>query len=152
MVRADRAVIAELVVSVDHFNCAEVDCALELIDTYLNNPDQTDYSIVVAEAAARLHGYACWGPVPLTRGTYDLYWIATHPDSRGSGYGRALMASVEDRVRQVGGRLLVAETSAKTSYAGTIAFYLRLGFEEASHISDFYDVGDDRLIFIKRLS
>jgi ribosomal protein S18 acetylase RimI-like enzyme len=152
MVLADRAVIAELIVSVDHFNPAEADCALELIDSYLNNPRQTDYHIVVAEDAARLHAYACWGPVPLTRGTHDLYWIATHPGSRGRGYGRALIEAVEASVRSNGGRLLVAETSAKKSYEGTVEFYRRLGFETASHIKDFYDVGDDRLIFIKRLS
>jgi ribosomal protein S18 acetylase RimI-like enzyme len=152
MAQADRAVIAELIVSVDHFNAGEVDCALELIDSYLNNPHQSDYHVVVAEDAARLHAYACWGPVPLTRGTYDLYWIATHPGSRGRGYGRALMDYVENSVRENGGRLLVAETSAKKSYEGTMEFYRHLGFEAASHIKDFYDVGDDRLIFIKRLS
>ncbi len=153
MGREDRAAIAALVVSVENFNAAEADCALELIDIYLNNPEQTDYRVEVAEDAhARLHAYACWGPVPLTRGTYDLYWIATHPESRGRGFGNALIASIERSVRDCGGRLLVAETSAKKSYEGTVAFYRRLGFEAASHIRDFYDVGDDRLIFIKRFS
>jgi ribosomal protein S18 acetylase RimI-like enzyme len=152
MAQSDRAAIAELIVSVDHFNQAEVDCALELIGIYLTNPDQNDYHIIVAEQDACLHAYACWGPVPLTQGTYDLYWIATHPDARGRGHGRALVADVVSRARKEGGRLLVAETSAKKTYEGTIEFYHRLGFEEASHIKDFYDVGDDRLIFIKRLS
>ena len=153
MAREDRAAIAGLLVSVDHFNKSESDCALELIDIYLENPTQTDYHVEVAEdAQARLRAYACWGPVPLTQGTYDLYWIATHPDSRGLGFGKALIAFVERKVMENSGRLLVAETSAKQSYEGTIAFYHRLGFEAASHIKDFYDVGDDRLIFIKRLS
>jgi ribosomal protein S18 acetylase RimI-like enzyme len=152
MAPTDRGAIAELIVSVDHFNQAEVECALELIDIYLNNPHQTDYQVIVAEDLARLHAYACWGPVPLTRGALDLYWIATHPGSRGRGFGRALIAHIENKIAGIGGRLLVAETSAKKSYEGTIAFYRRLGFEEASHIKDFYDVGDDRLIFVKRLS
>lgn len=153
MAQADRSLIAELIVSVDHFNQVEAECALELIDIYLNNPQQTDYRVIVAEdSGAPLHAYACWGPVPLTRGTYDLYWIATHPGSRGRGLGRALIAYIEDIITGDGGRLLVAETSAKKSYEGTIAFYRRLGFEEASHIKDFYDVGDDRLIFVKRFS
>jgi ribosomal protein S18 acetylase RimI-like enzyme len=153
MVQADRSIIAGLIVSVDHFNQAEVDCALELIDIYLNNAQQTDYQVLVAEdSGSHLHAYACWGPIPLTRGAYDLYWIATHPGSRGRGFGHALVASIEDKMMANGGRLLVAETSAKKSYEGTIVFYRRLGFEEASHIKDFYDVGDDRLIFVKRLS
>jgi ribosomal protein S18 acetylase RimI-like enzyme len=152
MAPTDRGIVAELIMSVDHFNQAEVECALELIDLYLNNLQQTDYRVIVAEDLCQLHAYACWGPVPLTRGTYDLYWIATHPGSRGRGFGRALIEHIENKIAGVGGRLLVAETSAKKSYEGTIAFYRRLGFETASHIKDFYDVGDDRLIFVKRLS
>jgi ribosomal protein S18 acetylase RimI-like enzyme len=153
MAQVDRCLIAELIASVDHFNQAEAECALELIDIYLNNPLQTDYQVIVAEdSGALLHAYACWGPVPLTRGTNDLYWIATHPKSRGQGLGRALISYIESKIAGEGGRLLVAETSAKKSYEGTIAFYRRLGFEEASHIKDFYDIGDDRLIFVKRFS
>jgi len=153
MTQTDRAAVASLVVSIENFNKAEADCALELVDIYLNNKTQTDYRVVVAEnCASSVHAYACWGPVPLTRGTYDLYWIATHPDSRDLGFGRALMRYVETKVMDDGGRLLVVETSAKSSYSGTVQFYRRLGYEEASRINDFYDVGDDRLVLVKRLS
>jgi len=71
---------------------------------------------------------------------------------QGQGYGRALMAYVEDRVREENGRLLLLETSSKESYGDTVRFYRRLGYEEASRIRDFYDVGDDMLVFAKRLS
>jgi ribosomal protein S18 acetylase RimI-like enzyme len=153
MTSGDRASIAELIVSVENFNQAEADCALELVDIYLNHKNQTDYHVVVAEdAASAVRGYACWGPVPLTRGAYDLYWIATHPAARGKGFGRALIGYVESKVLENAGRLLVAETSLKDSYSKTIQFYHRLGFEEAARIGDFYDVGDAKLIFVKRLS
>ena len=145
--------LADLVESVENFNPAEKDCALELIDTYLQDADQTDYRIGVAEdAASTLLAYACWGPVPLTQGTYDLYWIATHPRARGRGCGRAVLQYVEADLRKLGGRLLVAETSGKASYQDTIDFYHRLNFQEVSRIQDFYDVGDDRLIFIKHIA
>jgi ribosomal protein S18 acetylase RimI-like enzyme len=153
MAQRDLTAVSSLVVSVENFNKAEVDCALELIDIYLQNDNQTDYRVVVAEdSAPSIRGYACWGPVPLTRGAYDLYWIATHPESRGCGFGRALMLYVESKVKEEKGRLLVVETSGKSSYMATIQFYQRLGYEEVSRIEHFYDVGDDRLIFVKRLS
>ena len=153
MTPKDRAIIADLIMSVENFNSAEVECALELIDIFLNDPKQKDYYVVVAEdSSSEVHAYACYGPVPLTKGTYDLYWIATHPLARGRGFGQALMKHVEGKVEEKSGRLLAVETSAKESYESTIAFYRGLGYEEASRIKDFYDVGDDRLIFVKRFS
>jgi ribosomal protein S18 acetylase RimI-like enzyme len=153
MVRGDRDAIMHLVVSAGNFSAAEIECALELVDIFLNHETQTDYHIVVAmDSASKVNAYACWGPVPLTKGTFDLYWIATDPNLRGRGFGRALMTYVENKALERNGRLLVAETSAKASYTRTVDFYRRLGYLEASRIEDFYDVGDDRLIFVKRLS
>ncbi len=151
MAARDLDAVASLIASVENFSPAEKECALELVDIYLNDKNQNDYRIVVAEdSVSAVCGYACWGPVPLTSGTYDLYWIATRSGSQGRGVGQALMAHVEHRVREDHGRLLVVETAGKSSYEGTIAFYRRLGYEEVSRIEDFYDVGDARLIFIKR--
>jgi ribosomal protein S18 acetylase RimI-like enzyme len=151
MAPADRPAVAEIIVSVGNFNRAEIECALELVDLYLGSKEQKDYRIIVAESpGAGIVGYACWGPIPLTVGGYDLYWIATHPAFHGQGSGRALMTYVEDRVREDGGRLLVLETSSKESYGNTVRFYRRLNYEEASRIRDFYDVGDDKFVFVKR--
>jgi len=153
MMAADRPAVAGIVTSIENFNAAEIDCALELVDIYLQSGGRADYRFAVAEdSGAAVKAYACWGPTPLTLGTYDLYWLATQPDSRGAGFGRALMAYVESSVRREKGRLLVVETSSKESYGNTVRFYRNLGYEETSRIRDFYDVGDDKLILVKRLS
>jgi ribosomal protein S18 acetylase RimI-like enzyme len=62
------------------------------------------------------------------------------------------MDYIENKVREENGRLLIAETSSKESYGGTVRFYRRRGYERASRIRDFYDAGDDKLIFVKRFS
>ncbi len=150
---ADRSAVVDIVSAVGNFSPAEIDCALELVDIYLQVRDQKDYRFAVAlDADASVTAYACWGPTPMTRGTYDLYWIATHPNCHGRGFGRALMKYVESDVRQENGRLLVVETSSKGSYGNTVRFYRELGYEETSRIRDFYDVGDDKLVFVNRLS
>ncbi len=153
MISGDRTAVAEIVRGVGNFNQAEIDCALDLVDIYLRDPQQKDYLISVAEnGAGEVTGYVCWGPTPMTKGTYDLYWIATRPGNQGRGVGRALMSFVEDKVREENGRLLILETSSKESYGKTVGFYRRLGYEEASRIRDFYDVGDDKLVFVRRFS
>jgi len=151
MVADDRPAIAQIVTGVGNFNDAEIECALELVDIYLQDRRQRDYQVIIAETEPRVVcGYACWGPTPLTRGTYDLYWIATSPAEQGKGVGRTLMSYIEGKIREMQGRLLVVETSSKDSYRATVGFYRRLGYDEAVYIRDFYDRGDDKLIFIKR--
>jgi ribosomal protein S18 acetylase RimI-like enzyme len=150
---ADRSAVAEIVQAVGNFNPSEISCALELVDIYLTNPLQTDYCMVVAEdEGIGVCGYVCWGPTPMTRGAYDLYWIATAPGAQGRGIGRELMHYVETKIAQEQGRLIIVETSSKESYRKTIQFYRDMNYEEISRLRDFYDVGDDKLIFIKRLS
>jgi ribosomal protein S18 acetylase RimI-like enzyme len=153
LVSDDRVAVAAIVQNVGNFSVAEIRCALELVDLYLHDPQQQDYRFVVAEdLPGNVCGYACWGPTPLTRGTYDLYWIATSPALQGHGIGRTLMAHVENQVAQEQGRLLIVETSAKASYGGTVGFYRNLGYDEASRIGNFYDIGDDKLTLVKRFS
>lgn len=153
MTGEDRAAVEAIVRRVGNFNPAEIDCALELVDIYLRDPQQKDYRLIVAESSdGAVAGYACFGPTPMTRGTYDLYWIATHPGSQRRGVGHALMNYIERKVHEELGRLLIIETSSKESYGKTVGFYRRLGYEETSQIRDFYDAGDDKLIFVKRLS
>src|SRR5947207_1196024 len=52
-------------------------------------PD-TDYCWVLAERAGGLVGFACYGPVPMTQGTFDLYWIAVSPEARGTDVAKRL--------------------------------------------------------------
>jgi ribosomal protein S18 acetylase RimI-like enzyme len=104
-----------------------------------------------AEHDGELSGFVCYGPTPASDATYDLYWIAVRRDLQGHGVGRALLAYVEDAVRRDGGRLLVIETSGGEHYGATRAFYERVGYHEVARVRDFYDVGEDRLVLVRRL-
>ncbi len=134
------------------FSPAEAGVVEELLRDYLDRPDHNGYFFLSALEGGELVGFACYGPTPMTQGTYDLYWIAVSGTRRGAGIGRALMDIVEESVRAAGGRLLVLDTSGREDYAGTRAFYERLGFEQTALIPDFYAPGDDLIIYSLRLS
>jgi len=97
-------------------------------------------------------GYLCYGPTPLTEGTYDLYWIAVDPDYAGQGIGTRLLKHFENEVRRKQGYLIVIETSSTPEYTDTREFYLRKGYLLAETIKDFYRRGEDRVTYTKYLS
>jgi ribosomal protein S18 acetylase RimI-like enzyme len=146
----DMPLLEEILVATAAFTDDEVAIALELLETVLNDPLQQDYEVAVADIGDHVAGYVLFGPVPLTEGNYDLYWIAVNPNSQGSGIGRRLMKHVEEQVRQRGGRLLCLETSSQGGYLRTRSFYEQAGYIEESRIRDFYKPGDDRLTYVKR--
>jgi GNAT superfamily N-acetyltransferase len=133
------------------FTAEEVDCVEELLRDYFGRADHNGYFFLTAELEGRVAGFACYGPKALTRGTYDLYWIAVARDFSRRGVGRALMARVEDDVRALGGRLIAVETSGQPAYSSTRAFYESLGYTRAATIPEFYAPGDDLVIYIRRL-
>lgn len=145
----DREPVYEILQQTDMFSPAEIDVAMELIDTVLFNKDQKDYWIYVGENKVNeVIGYVCYGPTPATEGTFDLYWIAISPAFQGKGAGKDLLNFVESEVKAQNGRLIVIETSSQSKYFPTREFYLRNNYKIAAQIKDFYRTGDDRVIFV----
>ncbi len=149
---SDRDVLQELVRATEMFTAEEEKVAVELMDIFLEQPCQRDYILdVLEDDAGRLTGYVCYGPTPMTEGTFDLYWIAVHPGAWRRGCGKALIAHMEKAVKQKQGRVIVIETSSQDKYEPTRQFYLRAGYVECARIRDFYRPGDDRIIYCKYL-
>lgn len=165
---AARPRIAEILRSSRVFNREEIGVALELFDeshgergvrnadelrhpqSEFRNP-QSDYLFLGAFTPEEvLVGYACWGPTPATDRTWDLYWIAVDTALQGAGIGTILLEEVERRLVGQRARMLVAETSSRSDYAATRAFYARRGYVEVARVRDFYSPGDDRIVFVKR--
>ena len=150
MTDRDRERVLEIIRSTEMFRPEEIEVAAEFIDIYLDRPGQRDYDVVVIEdAGGRVAGYLTYGPTPLTVGTYDLYWMAVAPEAQGRGLGRELVAWLEARVSEAGGRLILIETSSQPKYEKTRTFYLGLGYRETSRIPDFYAAGDSRITYTK---
>jgi len=138
--------VEEIVRATGVFSEEEVGVALELFDERA-----LDYEFIGAFEADHLVGYACFGATPATDRTFDLYWIAVHPDAQRTGAGAALMNEIERQLEARRARLLVIETSSRDDYAPTRRFYNKRGYEEAARLRDFYAPGDDRVVLTKRV-
>lgn len=135
----------------------EVDCARELLEeTLADGEEASGYYFLFADGAdaegnARLDGYACFGPIPMTAGRYELYWIAVHPEAKRSGVGRQLARATEDAVRAEGGTHIFAVTSTKPEYWSARAFYEAQGYIKHADVPDYHADGDGLAMYGKKL-
>ncbi|HVS13978.1 MAG TPA: N-acetyltransferase [Thermoanaerobaculia bacterium] len=151
---ADVERVARLLEATGFFRPDEVVIGAELIAERLTHGPASGYELLFADdpERGRLLGYACYGPIPLTVGSWDLYWIAVAPEARGRGLGRVLLGASEARIAAAGGCNVWVDTSGRPDYTPTRAFYERCGYRVAARLADFYAPGDDKVIFHKALS
>ena len=97
-------------------------------------------------------GVAYLAPEKMTRGTWNLYWIAVYPDHQRKGRGRALLDHVEKWLAGKGERMLLVETAGVDDFEYVRQFYADNGFEAEARIRDFYDVAVDKIVFRKALN
>ncbi len=146
---ADSERVHRLVAITGFFTPEEIDVAKELVDDRLERGDASDYHFVMADHYGRLAGYTCYGPVPCTVSSYDLYWIAVHPDFQGRGLGRRLLTETERRIKTRGGTRIYVDTSQRMQYASTRAFYENCGYRLETVLRDFYAPGDGKAVYCK---
>jgi ribosomal protein S18 acetylase RimI-like enzyme len=122
-----------------------------LLDYYFEDTGQDEFLFLTAADAERVVGFACYGRIPLTKHNYELNWIATDKHALRAGAGSALLRAVEDIAREHGGRYLNLETSTTAPYAPARAFYERHGYHIVTRIPDYYDDGDELVMYRKSL-
>ena len=146
----DPAHIKEIVSSTAFFREDEINVAVELVDEWLAKGKASGYEFFFAEINGEPVAYSCYGLIPCTLHSYDLYWIATHKNFMNKGIGRALLRETENAIWKAGGTGIYVETSSRAQYAPTRAFYENNGYTLKARYEDFYDYGDDKVVYIKR--
>lgn len=104
------------------------------------------------EESSRPVAVAFCAPEKMTEGTYNLYLIAIHKDFQGKGMGAEIMNHVEDLLRKENQRILIVETSGLPEFELTRKFYDNLGYHREAVIREFYQAGEDKIVFWKKLN
>jgi D-alanine-D-alanine ligase len=147
----DREAVGRLVHTTGFFSKEECDIAMELIDDRLARGKACGYSFLFAEEGGLLLGYTCFGPIPGSSHSFDLYWIAVDPSTQGQGLGRKLLTESERLMAEHGARRIYADTSSRHQYKPTQAFYLACGYVQEAFLADFYAPDDGKIIFVNVL-
>jgi len=143
--------IREIVSSTGFFSQDEIDIAVELVTERLEKGIESGYHFIFSEIDGKTIGYSCFGPIPATQNSFDLYWIAVHNDYRGAGIGKQLLMISEEAIHRLGGVRVYIETSGRGQYESTRAFYLQCAYTEDAVLDDFYAPGDAKYIYVKKI-
>ena len=127
----------------------EIEVGREVLDDALTRGPAGHYQSYVAEQDGRAAGWVCFGPAPCTLGSFEVYWIVVAPAFQRRSLGRRLMEQVERCIAYRRGRQILIETSGRSVYESTRAFYASLGYQPAARLADFYAPGDDMVVFSK---
>lgn len=148
---SDINAIERIVTSSGYFNKEEIKIAVELIEERLNKGLESGYHFNFLELNEEVIGYSCFGPIPMTKYSYDLYWIAIDEKYRGRGYGKYLLEQTEDYMKKLGASGIYVETSSKKQYKSTREYYRKMKYKQIALFKDFYDYGDGKVVFYKKI-
>ena len=143
--------VREIVSSTDFFSDEEVNIAAELVEERLTKGEASGYFFLFIEIDGKTIGYSCFGPIPATKLSYDLYWIAVHNDYQNRGLGKILLYESEKAINELGGKRIYVETSGKEQYKATRKFYLACSYKEEAVLTDFYAPSDAKYLYLKVL-
>jgi len=143
--------VRALVAGTGMFSEEEIDIAAELVTERIAKGPASGYEFVFVEEGGKLAGYSCYGLIPGSETSYDLYWIAVAADRQGQGLGREILVRTEDAMRRIGARHVYVDTSSSEKYVPTRGFYRGTGYAVAAEFADFYRPGDGKVIFLKDL-
>ena len=146
---SDLEAIARIIESSGFFSAAEIDLACELAKEKISDGNSSSYQFLFGEDEDLVWGYTCFGLIPATEGSYDLYWIAVDNHLRAGGMGKQLLKKSEDIICNQGGKHIYVETSSRHQYQTTHRFYESCGYMQEAFLKDFYAEGDSKVIYSK---
>lgn len=139
--------LKEILISSGFFYPSEVSIIKELAEENITKGEKSGYIFNLAENKGKIIAFTCYGHVPGTASSYDLYWIATHQSQRGQGIGKTMLDKVVDDIRHRGGKNIWIETASRELYAPTRAFYEAYGCKKIAELPEFYGPDDNKITY-----
>jgi ribosomal protein S18 acetylase RimI-like enzyme len=122
----------------------------KMISDYFNNKDTQDiWFTYIVDNTPKAIGYCV--PEKLTNGTYNLLAIGVSRDIQRNGIATEMMDYIEQQLKYKDGRILIVETSSDNAQIGARNFYQKIGYTEMAIIKDFWNDGEDKIVFWKKL-
>ena len=150
---ADAATVVAVAIAAELFSVEDAGIVEQLMADYFARAYANGHACAldVDDTSGEPFGVAYWEPATATDRTWYLTMIGVRADQHRRGRGTALLRHVEDRLRSGGQRLLLVETSGTPAFDRARAFYRSCAYDEEARVRDYYEPGDDMVLFRKRL-
>lgn len=143
--------VAQLKVVVDSCGLFPSEYLEDMLTDYFENEASQDLWYTT-DHGGRPVGIAYCAPEKFTDGTYNLLAIGVLNELQGQGIGKEMMTYIEQELVTRSNRILIVETSGSSEFELTRKFYGKLGYVREATIRDFWQEGEDKVIFWKKLS
>lgn len=122
----------------------------EMISDYFNNLDTNEIWFTYVENNSPISiGYCI--PEKLTSGTYNILAIGVSENHQRKGVAVEMMNFIEQKLKTIGARVLIVETSSDDAQIGARNLYQKLGYNQEAVIRDFWNEGEDKIVYWKKL-
>ena len=148
VVKEDMMDLKKVLDSIELFPSEMLD---DMIADYFNNPESQDVWFTMLENNKPISIGFC-APEKLTDGTYNLYALGVRSDIQSKGIGGKMMTFIENYLKENGHRILIVDTSGTDDFKATRRFYEKLNYTKEAVIRDFWEAGDDKVIYWKKLN
>ena len=132
------------------FNQGELEALAGMVAEYFAGTLGDDHFWVIDDDSG-LQSAAYYARETMAHGVWNLYFIGVRQAGRRQGRAGALLRHVERALQERGARLLIVETSGFDAFEPARRLYRQNGYDEEARIREFYDTGEDKIIFRKKL-
>jgi len=150
--KSDIQAVEELIKNTNFFNQEEIKISSSLVSERLLEGEKSGYFFTFLDIKSGLGGYTCYGPIPGTESSFDLYWIGIDKAIQNSGLGTILIKETENEILKMKGSHIYIETSSSELYFPTRKFYEKCGYFKECEILDYYKTNDNLVIYSKKLT
>lgn len=146
----DLDAVKTFIVDAAVFKDYEVQDVLKSMEHYARYPDSDELLTYVYVIDNEVIGFISFG-LGLGQKTYEVYWICVSPMHQGKGVGSSLLKYAEEYVQKSRGRIIFIETSSKKEYERARLLYERMGYSMSAVVRDYFDDGDDKIVYSKTI-
>jgi GNAT superfamily N-acetyltransferase len=134
------------------FKKAELEDLSDMLKEFKKFPN-IEYSIIESREKTHLEGFILYGISPMSKNTWDIYWISVAKKIQGIGLGKRLLKAAEFNIQESSKTppSIRIETSPRKAYKSARCLYANMCYKIRGTLPDFYGHKDDMIIFYKTL-